>query len=200
MTRAATETSMAGNGRVQLTPEHWIRAAADLLVNKSIEAVRVEVLAKDLNVTRGSFYWHFRDREDLLRRVLMAWRDEATEQVIQRFEKRKASARELIGELTQLPFRGGSAQRAASTELAIRAWARRDEMARQVVDQVDGQRLEYMTGAFRALGLGEEEARLRAYSLYSFQLAEALLSRQGTPQEKEARRAFTEAMLLRPQD
>ena len=47
--------------RAQLTPDDWVRAATDLLVTKSIDAVRVDVLAKQLDVTRGSFYWHFAD-------------------------------------------------------------------------------------------------------------------------------------------
>ena len=58
--------------RSQLTPEDWIRAARNLLVSRSVDAVRVEVLAKEMSVTRGSFYWHFKDRDDLLHRMLMA--------------------------------------------------------------------------------------------------------------------------------
>lgn len=59
--------------RAQLTPDDWVRAATDLLVTKSIDAVRVDVLAKQLDVTRGSFYWHFKNRDDLLHQVLQDW-------------------------------------------------------------------------------------------------------------------------------
>ena len=62
-------------GRQSLTPEAWIDAATEVLVDRGIDHVRVDVLATQLGVTRGSFYWHFRDREDLLRRVLEAWRN-----------------------------------------------------------------------------------------------------------------------------
>lgn len=61
-------------------------------------------------MTRGSFYWHFRDRDDLLERILVAWRDEATEQVIHRFESRRLSSLELLRDLLSLPFRGKAAQ------------------------------------------------------------------------------------------
>ena len=71
--RAAPETA-----RPSLTPETWIDAATAVLVDQGIDHVRVAVLAGELNVTRGSFYWHFRDREDLLRRVLQAWSERAT--------------------------------------------------------------------------------------------------------------------------
>ena len=50
-----------------LTPERWIEAATEVLVDHGIDSVRVDVLAQQLQVTRGSFYWHFRDREELLR-------------------------------------------------------------------------------------------------------------------------------------
>ena len=71
--------------RSQLTPQDWIRAATELLIHRSIEAVRVDVLAKTMAVTRGSFYWHFSDRDDLLKRVLLGWQEEQTEQIIARY-------------------------------------------------------------------------------------------------------------------
>ena len=101
--------------RSTLTPEAWIAAATDVLVDQGIDAVRVDVLAKAMEVTRGSFYWHFKDREALLVAVLNAWRDGATEQVIRRFEGQIADPKALIGELISLPFRGRSAERAEQT-------------------------------------------------------------------------------------
>lgn len=184
--------------RNQLTPEDWIHAARALLVSRSIDAVRVEVLAKELAVTRGSFYWHFKDRDDLLHRMLEAWRDEATEQIIYRFERRNLSPRDLIRDLLALPFRGASAQEAASTELAIRAWARRDERVRQILDEVDAKRLSYISQCFSALGFGIAEARARAFALYSYDLSESLLSSQGTDAQKSERRTFMEKLLLSP--
>ncbi|AOY94847.1 TetR family transcriptional regulator [Cupriavidus sp. USMAA2-4] len=184
--------------RSQLTPEDWIRAARNLLVSRSVDAVRVEVLAKEMSVTRGSFYWHFKDRDDLLHRMLMAWRDEATEQIIYRFERRGLPPRELIRDLLSLPFRGEAAQEAASTELAIRAWARRDERVRQILDEVDAKRLSYIAQCFSALGFGIAEARGRAFALYSYELSESLLANQGTAAQKEERKALMERLLLAP--
>ncbi len=56
-----------------LQPEHWIAAGFVRLAGEGIESVRVEVLARDLGVQQGSFYWHFRDREDLLEKMLARW-------------------------------------------------------------------------------------------------------------------------------
>lgn len=194
-TRAARGSATA---RSQLTPKDWIDAGTEVLVDKSIDAVTVDSLSKALGVTRGSFYWHFTDRGDLLARMLQTWRDAATEQVISRFEREGVSARELIGELLALPFRGRAASRASSIELAIRGWARRDDMARKAVDEVDAQRLSYIAQCFSALGFDIAEARSRAFMLYGYELAEALLSGQGTEQQRADRRFYVEQMLLSP--
>jgi len=192
------ESKASQGSRGQFGPDDWIRAAHRVLESRSIDAVRVEVLAKEMGVTKGSFYWHFKDRDDLLQRMLMAWRDEATEQIIFRFESRHLSARELIRDLLTLPFRGAAAREAAATELAIRAWARRDEAARRVLDEVDAKRLTYITQCFRALGFSATESRSRAFALYGYELSEALLSSQGTTKQKGDRRAFMEKLLLIP--
>ena len=178
-----------------LTPETWIAAATEVLIDRGIDAVRVDVLAKALEVTRGSFYWHFKDREALLVAVLHAWRDGATEQVIERFEGQQADPKALIGELISLPFRGRAAQRAARVELAIRAWARRDALARQAVDEVDARRLSYIAQCFSALGFGIGEARARAFILYAYEVAEFILSQQGTAAQKKERSALLQRLV-----
>jgi AcrR family transcriptional regulator len=192
----SVEASPVATAKVQLTPEDWIAAAADLLIDKSVDAVRVDVLAKGLNVTRGSFYWHFKDRNDLLERLLTSWRDAATAQVIERFERSGVSPAELIHELISLPFRGMAAMHSASIELGIRAWARRDAMARQVVDEVDAQRLSYIAQCFSALGFGISDARRRAFMLYGYMLTESLLRGQGTPEQQADRRDFMQRTLM----
>ncbi|USY25962.1 TetR/AcrR family transcriptional regulator [Alcaligenes sp. 1735tsa3] len=184
--------------RSQLGPADWIRTARNLLVSRSVDAIRVEVLAKELAVTRGGFYWHFKDRDDLLEQMLFAWRDEATEQIISRFERSDLPPKELIRDLLSLPLRGKAAEEAAATELAIRAWARRDEKVRQLLDEMDAKRLSYISQCFSALGFGVAEARSRAFALYSYELSESLLSRQGTAEQKRERNALMERLLLAP--
>lgn len=185
--------------RAQLTPADWIAAATKLLVHKSIDAVRVDVLAKQLQVTRGSFYWHFSDRDDLLQRVLLGWQEAQTEQIIARYRKQGVGAETLIRELVELPFHGRAAMRGSSVELAIRAWARRDEMARMVVDEVDAKRLAYLGECFVSLGFDAKTARARAFVLYCYMQSESLFRNQGTAQDKSERRRAIAGMLLAPE-
>jgi AcrR family transcriptional regulator len=196
--RRAASAAPEDNARNALTPAHWIEAATELLVDGGVDLVRVDVVAKALEVTRGSFYWHFKDRDDLLARVLEAWRAAATEQVIERFEGRGGDARERIAELLTLPFRGQSAERAARIELAIRDWARRDATAQRAVDEVDERRIGYTAQCFSALGFDIGEARSRAFILYGYQVAESLLRRQGSAAQQRERCALVERLLLMP--
>jgi AcrR family transcriptional regulator len=192
---AMTETP----AREPLTPERWIDAATELLVDGGIDRVRVDLLARELGVTRGSFYWHFRDREDLLRHVLEAWRQRATEQLTARLESAATDPREQVADVLSLPFRGRAAQRAARIELAIRAWARRDAMARQAVDEADAARIGYIAQVFSALGFAIAEARQRAWLLYSYLIAESLVA-GGSAAQREERRRFVERLLQQPLD
>jgi AcrR family transcriptional regulator len=184
--------------RPTLTPDNWIEAATTVLVDQGIDHVRVDTLAGQLGVTRGSFYWHFRDREDLLRRVLQAWAERTTAQLTRRLESARDDPREQLRDVISLPFRGRAAAKAARIELAIRAWARRDDMARQAVDESDASRIAYHAQVFQALGFAEAEARMRAFVLYSYEVSESLLHRQGSAAEQQARRAFVEQLMQQP--
>ena len=189
--------------RTTLTPETWIEAATQVLVDQGIDHVRVDVLATQLGVTRGSFYWHFRDREDLLRRVLQAWRNRATDALTRRLTVTQGDPLSQLRDVISLPHRGRAAAKAARIELAIRAWARRDDMARQALDEADASRIDYHRQIFEALGFAPEEARLRAFTLYSCEVAESLLHRQGSRAERDERQRFLEQFMvtrLRPSE
>jgi AcrR family transcriptional regulator len=192
--KAAPEADAA---KPSLTPETWIEAATQVLVDQGIDHVRVDVLAGQLGVTRGSFYWHFRDREDLLRRVLQAWSERATEQLTRRLAGARTDPREQLRDVISLPFRGRAAAKAARIELAIRAWARRDDTARQAVDAADAARIGYHAQVFEALGFKAHEARMRGFLLYGYEVAESLLHGQGTAAERQQRAAFVEQLMAK---
>jgi len=189
-------TLKADEARESLTPQAWVECSLEMLIDGGIDLVRVDVMAKKLKVTRGSFYWHFRDRDDLLAHVLESWRNAATEQIIERFDRLRGEPRGLIKELLSLPFRGRAAHRAARVELAIRDWARRDPMARNAVDDVDARRISYIAQCFSALGFDIVEARSRAFVLYAYEVAESLLFNQGTASQKTQRSALVGELLL----
>jgi AcrR family transcriptional regulator len=67
----------------------WLRAARLALLQGGVEGVRVERLARNLDVTKGSFYWHFKDREELLEVLLREWEDELLQDIIPRLKGRQ---------------------------------------------------------------------------------------------------------------
>ncbi|MFG5409804.1 helix-turn-helix domain-containing protein [Piscinibacter sakaiensis] len=96
------------SARPPLSPADWIADALALLADQGIDAVRVDVLARRLGVTRGSFYWHFADRDALLRGLLETWRQQATEQVIARFDGSRAEPQAARADLAAVPRRAGA--------------------------------------------------------------------------------------------
>jgi AcrR family transcriptional regulator len=187
--------AVAAPERTPLTPQAWIEAATAVLIDQGIDHVRVDLLAQTLGVTRGSFYWHFRSREELLRRVLSAWHEATTEQLTARLQNAKGDALAHLRDVLSLPFRGQSAGRAGRIELAIRAWARRDALARQAVDEADASRIAYIAQVFTALGFAIPEARSRAFLCYAYVVGESMMANQGGPSAKEERRRFVESLL-----
>jgi AcrR family transcriptional regulator len=185
-------------GKAALDRQAWVRGATAMLVDGGVDAVRVDVLAKAQGVTRGSFYWHFKDRDELLSHVLAAWRDAANEQIIERFERKASAPRELSAERVALPLRGAAARRAAGIELAMRDWARRDPAARQAVDDVDAHRISYTALCFSALGHPIKQARARACALYAYTVGLSLLAGQGTDEQQRERNAIVLELLQAP--
>jgi AcrR family transcriptional regulator len=153
----------------------WVAAAFDLLAEGGIDAVRVDPLAKRLGVTRGSFYWHFKDRAALHQAMLKQWRKWATYQVGDRIEKAVMDAGERLRRTLALPTSGPRATRAAAIEMAIRLWARRDEEAAAAVERIDHQRLRYYAKLFVERGHDEDEARRRAYLFYAALMSQAIV-------------------------
>lgn len=164
-----------GPASTPLDARAWVDAAFDLLAGGGIEAVRVDPLAKRLGVTRGSFYWHFKDRAALHQAMLKQWRTWATYRVGERLERVAPDARDRLKRTLALPSTGPRAKRAAAIEMAIRQWARNDQEAADAVQRIDHHRLRYYAGLFRELGHGEKEARRRAYLFYATLMSQAII-------------------------
>jgi len=166
----------------------WLAAAQDALAEGGIGLVRVELLARRLKVTKGSFYWHFQDRPALLGALLADWRD-----------GRIAAIREQAGDDAEPPalrldrlldlYLGGSNPKGLRIELAMRDWARRDPLAAKAAAAVDAARLEAVGGLFRGLGLEPRAARARAHLLYAFLFGRSLIL-GGRPEDTALCRAY----------
>jgi len=152
-----------------LDAQAWADAGLDALAANGIDGVRVEVLAKSLAVTKGSFYWHFKDRDAFLSTMLDRWRRRATLALIQRLDSGSQQPIDRLRELLRLPMQRERSARAAEIELAIRLWGRTDARARAALEEVDELRLDYLTQLLVGCGVPAQHARARAVLAYSYQ-------------------------------
>lgn len=130
--------------------------------------MRIEILAKDLGVTKGSFYWHFRDRDELLDSILQEWRRRATVSIIDRLESSHEPPEQRLHRLLRLQFGSRRAEFGSYVELSIRLWGRRDARALSALREVDDLRLRYIRGLLEHLGIDRAEATSRAILVYSY--------------------------------
>lgn len=156
------------DGRSKVERYDWVAAARKVLARQGIEAVRIERIAKQLGISRGSFYWHFPNRDALLTRILEEWRQNSTLAIIEHLETTRTNPLDRLRSLVAIAFRRTDRDLGHSTELAIRQWGRTDEHARRALDEVDRLRLRYFAGLFEELGFGPEDARIRAVLANSF--------------------------------
>ena len=148
----------------RLTPRDWLDAALAALERGGLEAVRILPLCDEVGASRGSFYWHFADRAELLARVLKHWEVEITDAVLDRTDRAEGDAEARLHALMAEVV----GQRRARFEPAVRAWALHDPAAAKVVRRVDRKRLRFLTGLFADMGFEDPEAGARARTTLAY--------------------------------
>ena len=127
-----------GTRRRSLQREDWIEAAFGRLARHGVEGVRVEPLAEDLGVTKGSFYWHFKDRPDLLDAVLEEW--EATDTRLIDAAVEPGTPAERMSRFVELITASARNPDQAAVESAVLAWAQVDPVVAERVARVEATR------------------------------------------------------------
>ena len=181
-----------------LTEADWIDAATKVLVDENIRGIRIDALCTKLGVTKGSFYWHFKSRQELLTALLAGWRKRMTTKVIERLAALGSNPSERLRALFELPHRAKSPE-FARVELSIRDWGRKAELAQEAVKEVDQLRLNYFKTLLKQHGLSDELAEKRAYIAYSIMMGDSIL-RVTLEGEVPANSVTDEVMKLLTQD
>ena len=150
-----------GSGR--LTADDWIQAGFAVLVDSGPNALRIEPLCERLHVTKGSFYWHFRDRDALHAAMLERWRADTTKNAIELVEAESVDKGDRLTRLIGLATKNTWVAR---LDIAIRAWAKTDTRAAAAVAAIDRIRMDYIATLLGDLGFAPHTARLRARILY----------------------------------
>ncbi len=137
--------------------DDWVDAAWQTLGEAGVEGVRVEALARKLGVTKGSFYWHFRNRQDLIDALFDRWfglREESRNE----FLRENPTPQERLWKVIERGITRGTQGQAA----ALRLWAQRHPEAGGRVTKADSRRRQFFIEQFLALGLDDHTAEIRA--------------------------------------
>ena len=153
--------------RKQLQRFDWLAQALEIFVSEGIDAVRITRLAGDLGVTRGSFYWHFQNREDLIAALVSFWKDKNTAAIVDAVAAAERLEDGIFGFFETCV---DAALFDPRLDLAIREWARRSRDVRALVDAEDAARIEALRRLFQRFDYAMPQALIRARVLYYSQI------------------------------
>ena len=181
---------MPGGKRERLSVRDWTEAALRALARGGVPAVAVEPLAKSLGATKGSFYWHFADRNALLQATLELWEQRATDQVLAGIDQRRDGATRLrdLVELALLSVQRDTDSGAGSIELALQSSASHPAVG-PTLQRVTSRRITALTQLYSALGLTPARARDHALLAYTAYLGHVQMA-HATPELLPQGRAF----------
>ncbi|MET9581125.1 TetR/AcrR family transcriptional regulator [Streptomyces sp. DT199] len=185
-------------GAIRTPRDKWIEEGLRALAAGGPEAVRVEVLAQALGVSKGGFYGYFRNRAGLLEEMLDTWERAVTEDVIERIERDGGDARERLGRLFDFVGSGETHVTGAGVELAIRDWARRDEAVARCLRRADNRRMDYLRELYGAFCPDEGDVEARCLITFSLRIGDHLIAADNGPRSRTEVLAAVRKRLLSP--
>jgi AcrR family transcriptional regulator len=147
------------------TRDAWIEAGLSALADGGPDAVRIDVLAQALGVTRGGFYHQFDSRPAFLDELLDTWERQSTDEVLERVEREGGDARTKVGRAGMLTF----SDALLPIDLAVRDWSRRDAAVADRLRRVDNSRMDYLRAQIATFCDDPDDVEARA--LLAFSLA-----------------------------
>jgi AcrR family transcriptional regulator len=150
---------------IRTSREAWIDAGLTALADGGPDAVRVDVLAQTLGVSRGGFYHQFDSRPAFLDELLDTWERRSTDEVLERVEREGGDARAKVAHAGMLTF----SETLLPIDLAVRDWSRRDTAVAARLKRVDNSRMAYLRTQIATLHDDPED--VEAVALLAFSLA-----------------------------
>jgi len=152
----------------KLNADDWISAGFRALTLGGPQAIKIEQIAVDLKVSKGSFYWHFKNLQAYKQAMLDYWQQRGTAQVIAQVDTKNVTPKERLADLIATatePNRAAVGGRQA--EAAIRDWARYDKNVAATIHKIEQTRLEYVAALFEQTGQNQPRAARSARLLYA---------------------------------
>lgn len=137
--------------------EVWLTAALEMLRERGVDGIKIVPLATRLKLTSGSFYWHFKNLQDLLDSVLEHWEHHLTDHIVEDAQTFTGSPEDRILALMLQVIR----EDAAVPDQAISVWAKRDETVCRIYQRTVHKRFEFAKWMFEQAGFTSSEAQAR---------------------------------------
>jgi AcrR family transcriptional regulator len=158
----------------RITKAQWLDMALVVLETDGVAGVRVEILAKRLEISKSGFYWHFKNRDDLLKDMLDYWTHELTEVLTTNQEMLALEPKQRLTRTAELILEYDLTR----YEIPMRQWALQDSVATRAVRKVNRIRLDYIGGAFSELGFTGDDLDMRAMLFTCYHTWEAPMFRE----------------------
>jgi AcrR family transcriptional regulator len=182
-------TEQKASGQRRLTRDDWITAALGAIADGGLAAVGVEPLAVRLGATKGSFYWHFENRDALLEAAIRRWEKETTTDVAAEITTAHDAPASQFRRLVASVIERAEQDRVGPALLASAA----HPAVAPALERVTAARLNLIATVLRRLGFPPAEARRRALLAYSAYLGHGQLAHSTPgilPATKAGRRAY----------
>ncbi len=165
----------------RLSRDDWLKAALAMCAT-GIDNVKVATLAESMGVTTGSFYWHFKNRRELLDALLEYWEREMTDAAVTFTLEFEGSATDRILFLMETVMEGNLAR----YDLPIWQWAQSDESARRVFERALEKRFSFSARMFAEAGFSPDQAAARGRMMVAYMMAESTLIKDPMAKSREA--------------
>ena len=183
------------NKKNTLSGEDWIKAGFRALTKGGPEAIKVEAIARDLKVSKGSFYWHFKDVTALKKSMMDHWAKLATFDIIDEFSRLDATPKQLLIMVAEISAGEGTDDYGGlAVEGAIRDWSRHYGVAAKIFAKVRQARLQLLEELFFQLGADKQSAQ-KARLYYAGLIGAEHLSVHGVGNMKVDMLALLELLL-----
>ena len=178
----------------KLTRDAWLDRALEALAQHGEGVLTIDTLVRRLGVSRGSFYWHFKDRTDFLRQLVEYWFTAYTQIAAQRLENAGGTAQERLLMLMEQIVK----RQLGRYDIAIRAWAAHDGSASRTVRKADRFRMEYVQSLFSEMGFAGDELALRTRAFVVYLSMESGISQKMPKQSQVSQLEQLHAFFCRP--
>jgi AcrR family transcriptional regulator len=176
----------------KLSKEEWLTAALEAVSRDGGAKLRIDALVKELGVSKGSFYWHFKNRKAFMHDLIEYWHLRSTLVVSDNLDQSQAPPEQKLQALVEMVF----VEELTRHDLAIRSWAIQEPAVRAAVKRTDLYRMNYVRALFLGIGFAPEDAEFRAQVFVSEATMEgAVFDRLPKSARKQRARKFYELLI-----